>query len=377
VTDSRTQRHVLGTALRRFGAIALLVAVVCGVLTTWLVDKVSTPTYTAEGTFIVPIVPPPATGTVVLPGTPARPTSPGDAQVFAKNYSVVVSQDQALLTALAGPTQMSVTDLGKAITAVNVPSSAAIKVTFTAESRQAVMAYFKTMQTIVTAPNSPTGNLPAGNLQVLRQPESITTQRGLTPVAPFVGVLMGVLLGVSTAVLLERLNPQVRSADDLRAMVAWPVLDLSERAPESRYESIVLRVLQGRPDVHRAAVACTAGVSREFTSVLAERLARAEADLRRSGRLPAAEHATRWEALGRLPDPLAERGAQDAGAVVLAVPHHARLGATTDAMQRLEDLAADDVVVVLGTRNRATTVPREGRTTLGQPETGPAAAGAT
>jgi capsular polysaccharide biosynthesis protein len=368
---------VLGTALRRFGAIALLVAVVCGVLTTWLVQKVSTPTYTAEGTYIVPISPAPATGTIVLPGTPSRPTSPGDAQVYAKNYSVVVAQDQALLGALAGPTQMSVTQLGKAISAVNVPSSAAIRVTFTAERKAAVMAYFTTMRDIVSAPNSPTSYLPPGNLQVLRMPETITEQRGLAPVAPYVGVVVGLLLGVSTAVLLERLNPQVRSADDLRAMVAWPVLDISDRAPESRYESIVLRVLQGRPDVHRAAVACTAGVSREFTSVLAERLARAEADLRRSGRLPAAERSTRWEALGRIPDPLAERGAQDADAVVLAVPHHARLGATTTALQRLEDLATDDVVVLLGTRSRAMSVPRAGVAAVdGQPEGGPAAAGA-
>ena len=81
-TTTRPQRSVLWTALRRFGVIGILVGIVCGVLAAQLVERVSTTTYSAQGSFVVPLQPELAPGVEQTVADP-RPESAYDASQLA------------------------------------------------------------------------------------------------------------------------------------------------------------------------------------------------------------------------------------------------------------------------------------------------------
>lgn len=362
MTDTTPQRNVLGTALRRFGAIGLLVGILAGYGAAQFVERVSQTTYTAEGSFVVPLAAPVLPDAVVTVVDP-RPTSAYDAERLARNYAALISQDQALLTALEAPLGMPVDDLVDSIASVSLPSTAVIRVTFTAEEEATVLQYFASMRDLLAVQPSVTPNIPAGNLQPLRLPTDVIEQPGLAPVAPLVGALAGLLLGLAAAVLLERMTTQVRSAGDLRTLVPWPVLEVRGRISPQRYETFVLRVLDGRPDVRAVAVLSVSGISASARAGFTAELRRAEERLRASGRLPDSGSLVDWQSLGRVPDDgSVERAVLDAGAVVVAVARHARLRPATSALQRLADLGVRDVLVVLGAPRRQSdpSAPAEG-----------------
>ena len=349
---TRPQRHVLGSALRRFGAIGLLVGLLAGYFAAQFVEDVSQTTYTADGSFVVPLAAPVLPDAIVTVVDP-KPTSAYDAERLARNYAALVQQDQALLAALEAPVGMPVADLTDSIEAVSLPSTAVIRVTFTSEDEAQVLQYFASMRDLLAVQPSVTPYIPAGNLQALQLPTEVVEQPGLAPVAPIVGALAGLLLGLAAAVLLERMTTQVRSAGDVRTLVPWPVLEVRGRISPQRYETFVLRVLDGRPDVRAVAVLSVSGISASARAGFTQELRRAEERLRESGRLPRAARAVDWQSLGRVPDDgSVERAVLDAGAVVVAVARHARLRPTTTALQRLADLGVRDVLVVLGAPRR-------------------------
>ena len=343
---TRPQRHVLGSALRRFGVIGLLVGIVCGVVATHFVEQVSTTSYTAQGSFIVPL-----RDRTLLDEEAALDPRAADAYQasgLASNYAPLLTQDQAVLAALTEPTGLDAMELARSIEAVALPSSGVVRVTFTADAEEPVTRYFETMNALFSG-GSPTANIPAGTLQPLGAPAEVTRRAGLAPVAPLVGGLAGLVLGLAFAIVLERLLAQVRSAADVRALAPWPVLELRGRVSPERYETLVLRVLEGSARVRRVAVVTVAGMSAAAGAELAQQLRAAEERLRRSGRIEATREPISWDQLGRLlDDSTVERSVQDADAVVLGMRRKALLRPATGALQRLADLAVDNVLVVLG-----------------------------
>ncbi|WP_346621269.1 hypothetical protein [Blastococcus montanus] len=317
------------------------------VATTWL-QTVSTSSYTAEAALIVPLEPPLPDDAVVTVPDP-RPSSPYDAERTARNYAVLLTQDRQFLEALSAQTGIPVDELVENSDAVNLPSSAVVRVTYTSSDELEVRSYFDALADVLVAPVSPSPNLPAGTLLPLRLPETIEEQPGLSPAAPYIGAAAGLLLGLATAVLLERLLTQVRSAADIRALVPWPVLTLPRNVSPERYETIVLRVLESALSVGVVGIVTAGGGSADASARFAGHLREAEARLRQSGRLNPQDAPVSWQPLGRIPDDgSSERALQDADAVVLALPRRPLLRPVTLAIQRLETLAVGPALVVLG-----------------------------
>ena len=349
VIASSANNHVLGTALRRFGIIALLVGIAAGFLTASWLRSVSTSSFTAEGALIVPLEPPLPDDVIVTIADP-RPGNPYDAERVARNYAVLITQDRQFLESVSGVTGVPVDEIVANAEAVNLPSSAVIRVTYAAESEAEVAGYFTALRDLLSAPVSPTPNVPATTLLPLRLPEVVEEQPGLAPAAPFVGGVAGLLLGLATAVLLERLLTQVRSAGEIRRLVPWPVLTLPKRVSPERYETLVLRVMDSAPAVRRVGVVTAEGRSSYASADFAQQLEKAEARLLATGRLVTVDGGVSWQPLGRIPDDgSSERALQDADAVVLALPRRPLLRPVTVALQRLEALNLGPVLVVLGT----------------------------
>ncbi|MGY5882433.1 hypothetical protein [Modestobacter lacusdianchii] len=327
---------------------AVIVGIGTGFLTAQLVQRVSASTFVAEAALIVPIEPPLPDDVIVTIPDP-RPSTPYDAERTARNYAVLIDEDRQFLDAISGATGVPVDEVVERSEGVNLPSSAVVRVAYTADTEAEVAAYFAALQTVLTAPASPTTNIPAGTLLPLRLPDVIDEQPGLSPAAPFVGAAAGLLLGLAAAVLLERLLTQVRSAGDIRTLVPWPVLTLPKRVSPERYETLVLRVLHSAPAVKQVGVVTAASRSTHASVEFAGHLRQAETRLRASGRLVGQDAVVSWLPLGRIPDDgSSERALQDADAVVLALPRHPLLRPVTLALQRLDALALGPVLVVLG-----------------------------
>jgi hypothetical protein len=316
----------------------------------------------------VPLEPPLPDDVVVTVPDP-RPSNPFDAERTARNYAVLITQDRQFLQAVNDRTGTSVDDLAARSEAVNLPSSAVVRVTYTASEEAEVSSYFTVLGELLSDPVSPTGNVPSGTLLPLRLPAVVDEQPGLSPAAPYVGVAAGLLLGLAAAVLLERLLTQVRSAADIRALVSWPVLTLPRIVSPERYETVVLRVLESGPAVRIVGVVTAAGRSTHASAQFAGHLQEAEERLRQSGRLGAQGALVSWQPLGRIPDDgTSERALQDADAVVLVLPRRPLLRPVTLAIQRLEALAVGPALVVLGMavnrRDKSVSDPAETRQPL-------------
>jgi hypothetical protein len=228
MTDTHPQRSVLWPALRRFWPVALLTAAVAGLSASLLVEATSRPSVVASASYIVPVAPPvapPLPGT--LPVTPSPlPDSPGEASDFAEVYAVLLLEDGALLQALADAAGTEPTELAERLQAVALPGGSVIRVSVTAETRAETDRVLDTLDALFTAPASITENIPAGNLRPLNR-GAVVESEGLAPLAPVVGAVVGLLLGIGAAVVLERGDSRFRSGEDVRALVSWPVLALS------------------------------------------------------------------------------------------------------------------------------------------------------
>lgn len=336
-------RQLATRALRRFWAVALIATILAGLAAYWAVDLVSRATYTSNALYIVPTAPAPVDGVPAVPTT--LPTSPYDAERLAQTYTLVLTEDGDLLTTLTAATGVPAEDLLEDAVAENVPSSSAVRVTFTGESEQQVVTYFDTLSTVLATTGVP--NLPAGNLQPLNARGEIVEQAGLAPVAPLVAILVGLVVGVGGAVVLERLDGRVRDLSDLRRTTTRPVFTLAGDR-EARLQTVALRVRTGGAQGRRAAVVSLPGGS-ATAAALAGELADAERRaLRAGGQEAPSGTASRWNPAGALlVDGAAERAAVDADTVVLVVGPHTRLRTVSEAVACLDDLRAEDVVVVL------------------------------
>lgn len=369
-------RQVLVPALKRFWAVALVAALASGLLAAWLVQLGSSVTWTAQATYVVPLATPAPVGAAEeepVASGPALPQNPVEAQRYAQAFAVLMVEDTDLLTTLSDATGISNRGVAERTGAVPVANSPVLRVDFTADSEEQVQAYFDTLDRALTVAPSVTPNIPAGFLRTLR-PATVVEQPGLAPLAPAVGLLVGLLVGLGVAVLLERLDPRVRSAADVRELATWPVLPIghpepSELSDEEKVASwsgsrrrdglsdphtdvLVQRAVQAAPVVRSVAVLGVRGVPTGTLQELAQRLA-------------SAGHGeeTRWVAGGQLAtDGAAERLAQDSDVVILIAPVHGRLRHLTNAVQALQDLAVEAVLVGLA--------PRQGRSSSNSHRTG-------
>jgi len=341
------QRSVLWPALRRFWPVALLTAVVAGLSTMLLVQATSRPSVVASASYIVPVAPPVAP---LLPGqlpTPpsALPTSPGAASDFAEVYAVLLLEDGEVLRALSEATGEEPADLVEDMTSVALPGGSVIRVTVTAETREETDRVLDTLDAIFASPTAVTPNIPAGNLRPLNR-GAVLESDGLAPLAPVVGAIVGLLLGIGAAVVLERGDSRFRSGEDVRALVPWPVLPLSHDPDDPRAEVLTERVRRAGTNLGTVALVAPRGGRTADLEDLAWVLGEAD-------RAHADDGSLTWTVAGVLRgEGDSEQRAQDADALVLVVPAKARMRNVTAAVRAVEDLAVHPVIVALPSRAR-------------------------
>ncbi|MFC3686895.1 hypothetical protein [Aquipuribacter hungaricus] len=347
MTENHPQRSVLWPALRRFWPVALVTAVVAGLSTTLLVEATSRPSVVATASYVVPVAPPVAP---LLPGqlpvTPSPlPTSPGAASDFAEVYAVLLLEDGAIIDAVSQATGVDREDVVDSLTAVAPPGGNVIRVTATAETRAETDALLGALDAVFAAPTSVTGNIPAGNLRPLFR-GAVVESDGLAPLAPVVGAIVGLLLGIGAAVVLERGDSRFRSGEDVRALVTWPVLPLSHDPDDPRAEVLTERVRRAGTTSGTVALVAPRGARPGDLDDLAWVLDEADRGHTADGRLV-------WTVAGVLRgEGDSEQRAQDADALVLVVPSKARMRHVTAAVRAVEDLAVHPVVVALPSRKR-------------------------
>jgi len=326
-------RGVLGRALRRFWAVALAAGLLAGLASWWAVSSLTATTYTATGLFIVPT----ATAAQSLAGS-TLPESQYDAEGLAQTYTLLLVDDAELLDALSVVTDLPAEDLRDRAVAENVPSTPAIRVTYSGESEAEVQDYFTGLEEVVTTTGS-TGLAP-GTLRALSLPAQVDEVAGLRPVAPLVALLVGLLVGLAGAVLLERSDRRVQGPADLRDLSAWPVFDLRDHGGGARLETVALRLARsGRTSV---AVVTTAAGSPELPEALADRLRRLPPGSAGTGAAPA------WAAAGQLQtDGHAEQAVLESGAALVVVAPSTRSRVVEDALRGVADTGVQDVAVLL------------------------------
>lgn len=366
MTNARPQRGVLWPALRRFWLVALVAALAAGFATTTLVRATATTTWAGEATYVVPIADPPVANALgVVPATDPRvANSSTDALRFAQVYSILLVEDGALLTVLAEATGLSRSEVAEATEAVPVADSPVIRVSFSADTEAQVVDYYQALEAAFEASPAISPNIRPGNIRLLQSP-AVFSQPGLAPLATALGVLAAILVGLGGAVLLERLDPRLRSDADLRELADWPVLPAPRTPGDARVDVLVERVVRAAPTVRTVAVVGLAGVPTNEVREITERFAavhsgQVEAAARQplpgedyvsrggAGLSSARIHTVEWVPGGSLgASGAAERLTQEVDVVVLLAPVGSRLSRLDLSVRSLQDLSVDPVVVAI------------------------------
>jgi hypothetical protein len=334
-------------SVRRFATLVVLAAILCAGAAAALSYR-SAVSYAADATYLVP------------PGASSTTTdalTPYDAERVARTYAVVLSEDEQLLEAVAEGMGQSRRHVADRVSAVALPNSSAVRVSYRADSRAEVRSFFAELTEQATTASPPTPNLRADTLTLLRSPDEIPASGGDWWIAAVAGALAGLLLGLGAASWLGRALPRVYTAADLRVADGPSVLDV-DLGRDAAVDALAVRLIDGMPEGAWIAVLAATPESAATAEDLSGRLALAVQRLIAEGTLHEATGAARW-----IPTALGaggERTAQDAERTLLVVPRGTDLRTVAARMSDLRDLGAADVVVSVtrsSRRARSRTAP--------------------
>ncbi|WP_299033009.1 hypothetical protein [uncultured Pseudokineococcus sp.] len=349
------RKGVLARALRRFWAVAIAAGLLAGLAAWWATTNLTSAAYTGTGLYIVPT----ASAAQTLAGS-TLPESPYEAEGLAQTYTLLLVDDAELLGALSDVTGQPVEELRDRAVSEKVPSTPAIRVSYSGDTEAEVRDYFSGLDAVVTTTGS-TG-LPAGNLRALA-PSQVEEQAGLAPVAPVVALLTGLLVGLAGAVLLERADRRVQGPGDLRDLTAWPVFDVRDRRGDSRLETAALRL--ARSGHGSVAVVTPASSPGPLADAVADHLRQMPRDSFGAVAAPA------WVASGQLQtDGYAEQAVLESGAALVVVSSSTRTRLVEDALRGVADTGVQDVAVLLHDPVTAATASTSAESDVEQPSTG-------
>lgn len=334
----------LGAAAGRF---ALLVAVCAavGAAAAAAMSAASERTFSANGHYVVP----PSTGQA----SPEALT-PFDAERIARTYAVVLAEDEELLASLATTTGIDADDIADRVSAVALPNSSAVRVTYDGRTSSEVRSFFAALDDAITAPVPPTVNLRAGTLRELQAADEVIRSGGATPLAPIAGGLAGLLLGLGAASVLARGRPLVRRAEDLRGLDGPVAVDLRANDHYS-VAAVAVRLLDDLPADGLLAVVTSPGDVAGRVESIAEQLRQATGTLVAERALPAERTGVYWSSAVLSDVPGAGQGArvaQDADRTLLLVAADTPLRGVASTVADLRDLGVSDVVVAVVAADR-------------------------
>ncbi|MCB0997405.1 MAG: hypothetical protein KDB21_20070 [Acidimicrobiales bacterium] len=157
---------------------------------------------------------------------------PGDAYaatLLAASYAEVVSNDDALQRIIGGAAEMPVDEVEDHLTATRLGNTALVRITFAqADSVEQAVAAFEAMSDQLAAG---TGSIPEGTLLPLSEEPEVKQERRYLESAGWIGGILGFFFGVALVVLLERADPRIDNAEQLRALLHIPATDLDRASP--------------------------------------------------------------------------------------------------------------------------------------------------
>jgi hypothetical protein len=320
--------------VRRFSTLVILSVIVCAGAAALLSFR-SAVSYAGTATYLVP----PGTGAAT-----ADTVTPYDAERIARTYTVVLAEDEQLLDALGSSIGRTRLEVSERLTAVALPSSSAVRLTYEGSSRDEVRTFFDQLTALVQSSTPPTNNIRPGSLRLLTVDDDIPRSGGGSWVAMVAGAIAGLLLGLGAASWLGRARPIVRTASDLREAGGPSVVDVTTSDPHS-VGALVIRLLEGSPERASLAVVTT----REDGTVAADELTRelrgAVRGLIDENSLSETVATIRW-----LPAKFGtggERMAQDADRTLLVVPEGEDVRVVAACLSDLRDLRVTDVVLAV------------------------------
>ena len=317
-------------ALRRYLALVLLAALIGGAAAA-AVSYRSQGEFTGTATYLVP--------PGELPGGDV--VTPFDAERLARTYAVVIANDERLLRRLGRTLDRSTDGVGDRTTTTSLASSAAIRVQYRGDDRAEVRAYFDALTSELENRTPPTANVVPGSVRLLSVQDEIPQSGGGSWTAVLAGALCGLLVGGALATALDRSNPRVRTARDLREDRGPVVLDV-DPGDGASLETLAHRMVADLPmGTDIAVLPATPAAQRG-----AERLA---AELNRSA------GSARWVSA---PDGSGgERTAQQASRTLLVVAAGERSERVADRLSELHDVGVREVVLAVVSRRAAKAAP--------------------
>jgi capsular polysaccharide biosynthesis protein len=250
---------LVGFALRRHWRVVLAVTVAVGLLASAVLLRQPAHTYRVTKGYLVALE---------KGEDPTVITDQSDR--FARDYASVLRTDSAVLDEIGDRIGTSGSYVRRHLKVAYVPSSSTIVIRFESSKRAEVTAAFAALDTLVEVDGIPTRNIGPGLLRSLGTPPTVTLTNPLRRV-PGTGFVLGLLVALGVAVLLERIRPRIINRAHLQSMTDRSTLSVDQ--PDG-LEVLAVRVLGPMPTrvVLTAAdgtVAAAARLSLRLTAVAA------------------------------------------------------------------------------------------------------------
>ena len=264
----------------------------------------------------------------------------------ARDYAVVLQQDEQLLARLAARVGRDADDVRERLQSSYEPASSAIRLRYSGTTADEVAVLFAELDRVVGSEGLVTAGFPAGAVRPLSTTGEVTAVEDPFRAHPSSGLLLGLAAGVAGAVALERARPRVAGRRHLQWLTRRPVVEVPATSDEA-LEALVVRLLAPQPTPQRVLVVGTERSADAAAQALAQRLRTRTPALVRAGALAPAAGEVTLEQVPRSALPDVERRSPGASWLLVVEP-----GSTVRGVGAALDLvrSAGSVVVAVTAR---------------------------
>jgi hypothetical protein len=197
------------TLLRRWWLVVLCAVAVTAIAS--LTTSESAAKYRATAVYVIPV------------GGPliGERTDLSNAARLGETYSILLPEDEALIDALAGGARIAPKKIRDGMRVDAVGSTPLLNVSFTGSGRDEVERFFAAFEQAMAAIPPPSPNVLPQSVKIVRPPSTVSQLSTISTDAVPLGLVLGVLLGLVGAFLLERADPRID--DDVAAETIFGV----------------------------------------------------------------------------------------------------------------------------------------------------------
>jgi hypothetical protein len=254
------------------------------------------------------------------------PLSGGDAGLVSSNtdraardYAAVVQQDQQLLAALGARVGRNAEEVRARLLAAYEPAASAVRIRYSGSSAEEVRAVFAELDRVVEQDGIERAGFPPGSVRPLGGTGEVVALEDPFRAHPSLGLLLGLGVGLSAAVALERAHPRVSGRRHLQWLTGLPVLEVGAGSAEA-LEALVVRVLAPQPTPRRIVAVAADAAGDDAARLLARQVEVRADELARSAVLSEQAARTTVEHLPHAGLHVAEARATGAVWLVVVLP---------------------------------------------------------